>query len=247
MDLLIAVPAAMGLGALHSLEPGHGKGVMSAYLVSSRAGIRDAILIGFTSALSHTFSILVLALVSNTTLHYLLPSHLESWIGLISGGIITWIGIRMILQQVRPPVVSVGSIGHHPPSRLAVCSHGHDHHTHGAIPQERGASQLSGKGRLLALGAFTGFIPCPSALAILLASFTSQQIYLGLGLVLAFSLGSAIALSTLGILILKASHSVNRMDSNPFIRTLSILSTSIITGLGCFILLQALIHLGFLR
>lgn len=28
MDLVYTIPAAIGLGALHSLEPGHGKGVI---------------------------------------------------------------------------------------------------------------------------------------------------------------------------------------------------------------------------
>ena len=50
MDLVYTLPAVIGLGALHSLEPGHGKGVITAYLISSGAKIKDAVLIGLISA-----------------------------------------------------------------------------------------------------------------------------------------------------------------------------------------------------
>lgn len=54
MELLFTLPAAIGLGALHSLEPGHGKGVITAYLISSGAKVKDAVLIGIVSAVAHT-------------------------------------------------------------------------------------------------------------------------------------------------------------------------------------------------
>ena len=38
--------ASFGIGALHALEPGHGKSIMGAYLVASRGGIRHAFLLG---------------------------------------------------------------------------------------------------------------------------------------------------------------------------------------------------------
>ena len=50
MDLIFTLPSVIGLGALHSLEPGHGKGVITAYLISSGAKIKDAIGIGLISA-----------------------------------------------------------------------------------------------------------------------------------------------------------------------------------------------------
>jgi nickel/cobalt exporter len=125
LDPLVSIPAALGLGALHFLEPGHGKGVMTAYLVSSRARPRDAVLLGFTNAVAHTVSILFLAIVATTALQYLLPQQIEAWLTLLSGAVITMIGARMVLQMLFPPVVSLGRLNER--EKTYVCSHGHVH------------------------------------------------------------------------------------------------------------------------
>jgi nickel/cobalt transporter (NicO) family protein len=240
-QMLLTIPAAIGLGALHSLEPGHGKGVMSAYLVSSRSSVRDAILMGCTAALSHTFSILILAFIANTMMHGL-PEQLQRWIELVSGGVITLLGVKILGQQLFPPVVTVGRIGH---PHGSVCAHGHVHtwDSPDTVPlsERENGSLLLRKRRLLTLGAFTGLIPCPSALAILLASLAAQKIYAGFTLVLAFSLGSAITMSTLGVLILKASRSLVSMESGRFTQALAILSSLLIISIGGLVLYRALL------
>ena len=76
MEIMYTIPAVMGLGALHSLEPGHGKGVITAYLISSGAKIKDAIIIGIISALAHTLSIALLAFSASSTIRFLFPQKL---------------------------------------------------------------------------------------------------------------------------------------------------------------------------
>jgi ABC-type nickel/cobalt efflux system permease component RcnA len=44
----------VGLGALHALEPGHGKTLVAAYLVGSRGTARHAMVLGLTVTLAHT-------------------------------------------------------------------------------------------------------------------------------------------------------------------------------------------------
>lgn len=263
MDLLVALPAAVGLGALHFLEPGHGKGVMTAYLVSSRARLRDAILLSFTSAISHTLSILFLAFVATSALQFMLPQQIEGWLGLISGAVITVIGSRMVLQRIFPPVVSLGSLGSREQSY--VCSHGHVHHVHGpscdhdhhdhhhhehhrdhdhahAVPA-RGSTVE--KRRLLSIGVLAGLIPCPSSLVMLLAAISAGQVTYGVGLVVAFSLGGALALSLLGILLLKAESKVRHLERRRFGDLMSTLSAMIIVGLGFLVTYESLIKLGW--
>lgn len=46
MDILFSIPGSIGLGALHSLELGHGKGVISAYLIATRGKRQDDMLLG---------------------------------------------------------------------------------------------------------------------------------------------------------------------------------------------------------
>ncbi|MGZ4123868.1 MAG: HoxN/HupN/NixA family nickel/cobalt transporter [Tumebacillaceae bacterium] len=230
MNLLVAIPTAVGLGALHFLEPGHGKGVMTAYLISSRARLRDAVVIGFTSARSHTLSILLLALVATSALQFAVPQQVEAWLGLLSGLTITVIGTRMVLMRLFPPVVSLGGLRQR--EGTYVCSHGHlhslhepscdhDHHAHHHHGHGHGhahhhhshhgdgtgtavASAERSRRRLLSIGILTGLIPCPSSLVMLLAAISAGQITYGIGMVAAFSLGGAFSLSLLGILLLKA-------------------------------------------
>ena len=56
MELLYTITAFI-LGMLHALEPGHGKSVVAAYILGTKANIKDAFLLGVTITLSHTIVI----------------------------------------------------------------------------------------------------------------------------------------------------------------------------------------------
>ncbi len=61
------IPAAILLGALHGLEPGHSKTMMAAFIIAIRGTIKQAVLLGLSATLSHTAVIWVMAFVG---LHY---------------------------------------------------------------------------------------------------------------------------------------------------------------------------------
>jgi nickel/cobalt exporter len=61
------IPAAILLGALHGLEPGHSKTMMAAFIVAIRGTIGQAVLLGLSAAISHSFIIWILAAAA---LHY---------------------------------------------------------------------------------------------------------------------------------------------------------------------------------
>src|SRR5262249_27934224 len=50
----LALVVAAALGALHALEPGHGKTVVAAYLVGSRGTAWHAVILGLIVTVSHT-------------------------------------------------------------------------------------------------------------------------------------------------------------------------------------------------
>src|SRR4029077_6331227 len=56
----IALVVAAALGALHALEPGHGKTVVAAYLVGSRGTAWHALLLGLIVTASHTAGVYLL-------------------------------------------------------------------------------------------------------------------------------------------------------------------------------------------
>ena len=319
MELLIAIPAAVGLGAMHFLEPGHGKGVMTAYLISSRARVRDAVTLAFTAALSHTFSIFLLALLATSAFQFLLPHQVEGWLGLVSGAIITFIGSKMVYQRLFPPVISLGGIRRVATEGAYVCEHGHvhpigeyaghddhghdhshqhnvqahdnhnhdynhshnhshnhhhghthDHHHHGRLPHvhfddyaheifsagsDSGTAvhtravnrlQASSLRRLLTIGVLAGLIPCPSALAMLLAAASAGQVSYGIGMVLAFSLGGALSLSLLGILLLRAEKTVKFFEGRHVTHLMATLSALLIVVLGFLVTYESILKLELL-
>lgn len=247
MNLLYAVPAAIGLGALHSLEPGHGKGVMSAYLISSRTKMRDAILLGIISSIAHTISIAALSFAASSTVTMFVSEQIAHWIELSAGIIITFIGGKLLLQQVRPRVIVVGRIGHHPVHQ-ETCEHHHHSsvpshvHAHARVSQQTPDSIA----RLFVIGFFTGLIPCPSAVAIFLASVSAHEIPIGLALVIAFSIGSALAMSTVAVLVTRAGQSIRFLEKRKVVQTFGALSSFLILSLGSFVILQSLRHLTLL-
>ncbi|MDQ6632009.1 MAG: sulfite exporter TauE/SafE family protein [Verrucomicrobiota bacterium] len=66
-NLWLFIPAAILLGALHGLEPGHSKTMMAAFIVAIRGTIGQAVLLGLSAAISHSLLIWILAA---SALHY---------------------------------------------------------------------------------------------------------------------------------------------------------------------------------
>ena len=61
---LIYYLSATLLGGFHALEPGHGKTVVAAYLIGTKGRKIDAVLLGLVVTLTHTFSVILLAIAA---------------------------------------------------------------------------------------------------------------------------------------------------------------------------------------
>ena len=62
--------ATFFLGVMHAVEPGHGKTVVAAYLVGTKGRSMDAVLLGLVVTFTHTFSIVILAVIAQYTSKY---------------------------------------------------------------------------------------------------------------------------------------------------------------------------------
>lgn len=60
-SLWLFIPAAILLGAMHGLEPGHSKTMMAAFIVAIRGTVWQAVLLGLSAAISHSLIIWLLA------------------------------------------------------------------------------------------------------------------------------------------------------------------------------------------
>lgn len=98
--IVLSLLIAAVLGALHAFSPGHGKTVVGAYIVGSRATAWHAVVLGLTVTITHTAGVFALGLVTLWLSHYIVPDHLYPWLGALSGLFITAIGLTLGLRRL---------------------------------------------------------------------------------------------------------------------------------------------------
>ena len=235
--LLTAALIALGLGALHALEPGHGKTIVAAYLVGSRGTARHAILLGSIVTVSHTAGVFALGAVTLYASRYVVPEQLYPWLGVLSGVTIAGLGGYMFLRRWTGKDVDHT----HAPGQM----HGHWFSSN----QTRSQRAASGKAisapvtlcQLFALGITGGIIPCPAALVVLLSAFALHRVGLGFFLIVAFSVGLAAVLICFGLLMVYARRFMSRLvtDGPLITRWLPVASAAFMTLLGTAVAVHA--------
>src|SRR5262245_7880259 len=239
----IALVVAAALGALHALEPGHGKTVVAAYLVGSRGTAWHAVLLGLIVTASHTAGVYLLGAATIYASCYIVPERLYPWVALGSGLIIAGLGLSLFLRRYAGREANHGH--HHSHHRDRHVHHGHDEHGHahgdGGHHHHRHAPGGVTLRQLWALGITGGIVPCPAALVVLLSALSLRRVGFGLLLIVAFSLGLALVLVAIGLLVVYAGRFVTRLDERgPLVtRWLPLMSSAVMTLLGLSIAIQA--------
>jgi ABC-type nickel/cobalt efflux system permease component RcnA len=267
--LIGAAAIAAGLGALHGLEPGHGKTIVAAYLVGSRGTAYHAVVLGLIVTAAHTAGVYALGAVTLYASRYIVPEQLYPWLGAISGLLMAALGSYLFLQRYADREIghSQGPGGthqhHHDHGQVFHPVHAHSHaHTHLCVPGTHGhshephgrhehplvAGEVSSR-QLLALGITGGIVPCPAALVVLLSAVALNRIAFGLLLIVAFSLGLAAVLIAVGLMMIYARRFMNRFRSEgPLItRWLPLSSAAVITFFGLAIAIRSLVAGGIFQ
>lgn len=265
--LLTAALIAAGLGAFHALEPGHGKTIVAAYLVGSGGTATHACLLGLIVTASHTAGVYVLGAVTLYASRYIVPDRLYPWLGALSGLVIAGLGVMMFLRRYAGHTPGHShSHGHHHHSHGLAAGHVHDHeHRHGGEHHDHDhhhdhhgphhhhqhpePGQKVSYRQLLALGVTGGMVPCPAALVVLLSAVALHRIAFGLFLIVAFSVGLAAVLISIGLLMVYAGRFMSRVQGEGTLitRWLPLGSAAVITILGVAIATQSLIAGGILQ
>jgi ABC-type nickel/cobalt efflux system permease component RcnA len=233
--LLASLGIAFFWGAAHALSPGHGKSVVTAYLVGSRGTARHAVFLGATVTVSHTIGVFALGLVTLSLSQFIVPDQLYPWLNLISALLIVGVGLSVLRWRVREWRRPPESGGHHDHEHHHDHSHDHHHHDH--------PDPALGTRRLLGIGVSGGIIPCPTALVVLLAAISLHRIGYGLVLIVAFSLGLAATMTGLGLAAVAARSTFSRFDlGGRTIRFLPAVSAVVVLALGLLMTARALPH-----
>jgi ABC-type nickel/cobalt efflux system permease component RcnA len=116
---------------------------------------------------------------------------------------------------------------------------GHDH-GHSSLPVLKPGERPT-LWQLVALGVSGGIVPCPAALAVLLAAIALGGFLGGVLLVVIFSVGMALVLMAIGIIMVKAAHFAGRyLAQSTWTKTLPVVSAIIITLIGIGLTAKAL-------
>jgi ABC-type nickel/cobalt efflux system permease component RcnA len=210
--ILASLAAALFWGAAHALSPGHGKTIITAYLVGRRGTPRHAALLGLIVTVTHTVGVFALGLITLLLSRFIVPEELYPWLNLASGLLVVAIGASVLRARLRR---------HH---------HHHHHHEH----------DLS-KRSLVAVGVSGGLLPCPSALVVLLAAISLHRVGFGLLLIVAFSAGLALTITGIGLVAVLARTAFRRLSlDGRLLSLLPAASALVILAAGALMTVHAL-------
>jgi ABC-type nickel/cobalt efflux system permease component RcnA len=213
---------ALGLGAVHALQPGHGKTLVAAAVLGERGTWARGVLLALVTTLTHTGSVLMVALLlwwTQTGRYGAIHLDLAHTAGFVIAAIGLWrIGRHLAgygehNERVPPP-------GFEPEPRAD-----------GTNIPDRG---------LVGLGIAGGLVPCWDAVILIILAEATGRLALGIALLLAFGLGMALVLVAVGLVAGRVRrHLVGEQERDaygPWERRLGIASGLALTVIGLYLL-----------
>ena len=235
---------ALGLGMGHALAPGHGKTVMAAYLIGEQGTAWHAIILGIVVTITHTWSVILLGVVTLYFEGWLSEEQVNFWTGILSGAIIVAIGLILFRQRYQQFLAA-----HQGGAGAWRFFHGHDHGPDPELPAPVATGTRPTYRNILWLGVSGGVVPCPAALIVLLLALKVGRLAYGLALILAFSLGLALVLVVIGLMVVRASTLLQRRNlaGHPMLQLMPLGSAALITLLGGWVVVWTLLQFDVLR
>jgi nickel/cobalt transporter (NicO) family protein len=231
---LLAISFAYGI--FHAAGPGHGKAVISSYLIANQETARRGIVLSFASALMQSLVAVVIvsicAWLLNATAKTMCGA--EKAIEIVSYALIAAFGARLVwtkgggfiraLQAPRP-ALAMASAGH---------GHGHDHHhdhhhhdhdhgrdqhvhdehcghSHGPEPSELAGpgGWRRGFGAIFAVG----IRPCSGAILVLVFALAQGLFWAGIAATFVMGLGTAITVAAIAVIAVSAKDLARRLSA----------------------------------
>lgn len=174
-------------GVFHAAGPGHGKLVISSYVLAREQEVRRGVLLSFAAALvqSLTAIVFILFLAGILGLSSFALSDAARWLELTSYALIALVGAWLVWRKLR---AVLGRGGHHHDS------HGHhEDHQHVVTPSDARGSWREALGVVLAVG----IRPCSGALIVLAFALSQGVLLAGIAATLLMGVGTGLTVSVL--------------------------------------------------
>jgi ABC-type nickel/cobalt efflux system permease component RcnA len=247
-------------GVFHAAGPGHGKAVISSYLVANNETWRRGIVLSFASALLQAMTAIALvgvaAVLIGTTARTM--GSAVRIIELASYALIAAIGARLLwvkglallaaLRAAAPQPIAIPSPASVPPGGTHAPHHDHAAHdcgpgcghAHGPVPAE-----LAGRGgwqRGLAAIVAVGLRPCSGAILVLVFALAQGLFWAGVASTLLMSIGTALTVAAIATLAVGARGLAGRLaQARPgggtiAVRGLEVLASALVLAFGLMLL-----------
>jgi ABC-type nickel/cobalt efflux system permease component RcnA len=193
-------------GIFHAAGPGHGKAVISSYLVADDATVKRGIFLSFAAALAQAITAITIvgiaALILGTTAKAM--GATVRWLEIAAYAGIIAFGLMLAFRKGRALIAALrGKHDHHAHDHHHH-DHDHDHdhgahcdHSHGPEP-----SELKGKDWLrrgLAAVLAVGLRPCSGAIFVLVFALSQGIFAIGVLATFAMALGTAITVTAIAL------------------------------------------------
>ncbi|WP_248304524.1 nickel/cobalt transporter [Breoghania sp. L-A4] len=256
-------------GVFHAAGPGHGKAVISSYILASEETVKKAVVLSFAAAMAQGVTAVVLigiaAIILNMTSIAITRTTEIFEIG--SYAMITALGAWLVWGKVLRPIWARASVLQFVPA-AAGHAHGHDHvhanghnheHAHDHGPGEVCSScghshapdptMLQGEMTLAKAWSVVlavGLRPCSGALIVLVFALSQGLLAAGIAATFAMALGTGLTVAALASLAVGAKGLAMRFAGEgsglavTVHRTIEILGAVVVLLLGLILLIAAL-------
>ncbi len=225
-------------GVFHAAGPGHGKAVISAYMVANDETWRRGVVLSFASALLQAVTAVAIVGIAAALLGATAKTMGDAVrvIEIVSYGLIVLIGLRLLwvkgralLRLLRPVKVAHAQHAHdhghghdhgHHHGHEHHHAHGHHHHDHADEAHAWGHAHapepqdLTGRHWLrrgLAAIVAVGLRPCSGAIIVLVFALAQGIFWLGVASAFAMGIGTALTVTAIATLAVGARHFAGRL------------------------------------
>jgi nickel/cobalt exporter len=221
-------------GVFHAAGPGHGKAVISSYVVANEETWRRGVILSFASAFLQALVAVALVGIAAVLLGATARTMGDTvrYIEIVSYALITLLGARLLWVKGRAAIAALFALRARPAHAGAHVhryghAHGHDHahdhhhrdhahddhcgHSHGPDPKE-----LAGPGgwkRGLAAIVAVGLRPCSGAILVLVFALAQGIFWAGVGATFVMGLGTAITVAAIAVLAVGAQGFARKLAS----------------------------------
>lgn len=189
-------------GIFHAAGPGHGKVVISSYVLASESEVWRGVVMSFAAAMVQSSVAVIFVLIGAQILNLTssVMSNVANWFAIGSYGFVVLLGVWLVAKKLF-------GIGKHTHAQGARVHTGHSHENHDAngcghhhmvTPAQTGGSWRDAAGVVLAVG----MRPCSGALVVLVFALSQGVLLAGIGATYLMGIGTALTVAVLASLAL---------------------------------------------